>query len=63
MNDDAAKLLIRGAVAETGLDEQFNRHLGELRQNYERIKSSGEEEQAGYLFALTYFMSDIQKDQ
>ena len=63
MNDETAKLLIRGAVAETGLDEQFNRHLDELRRHYETIKALGEEEQAAYIFALTYFMSGIQKDQ
>lgn len=63
MNEETAKLLIRGAVAEAGIEAQFNRHLEELRKHYSGVKAVGEVEQAAYVLALSYFAAEIQNEQ
>lgn len=63
MNEETAKLLIRGVVAEAGIEVQFNRHLEEFRQHYSGVKAVGEFEQAAYVLALSYFAAEIQNEQ
>ena len=63
MNEETAKLLIRGAVAEAGIEVQFNRHLEEFRQHYYGVKAVSEFEQAAYVLALSYFAAEIQNEQ
>lgn len=62
MNEETAKLLIRGAVVENGIEPQFNRHLDELRKHYTGIKAVSENEQAAYVLALAYFTAEIQNE-
>lgn len=59
MNDETAKLLVRGAVSEAGLEVEFLRHLEDLRRDYVDVKATGEREQAAYVLALAYFSAEI----
>jgi hypothetical protein len=60
MSIEATKLIIRGAVAENGIEEQFNRHLSDFRKDYEDVKVLGDSEIAAYMLALSYFAAENQ---
>lgn len=63
MNEDTAKLLIRGAAAEAGIEAQFNRHLENFRTHYTGVKAVSEFELAAYVLALSYFAAEVQNEQ
>lgn len=60
MNEETAKLLIRGAVSEAGVEAEFLRHLEDFRRDYVDVKALGDREQAAYILALSYFAAEIQ---
>lgn len=61
--NDAAmvKMLIRGTVAEAGVDEQFTRDLQTFRDMYQARKEQGEKESGAFLLAVTYFCTEVQE--
>lgn len=61
--NDAAmvKMLIRGAVAEAGVEEQFTRDLQTFRDMYQARKEQGDKESGAFLLAVTYFGTEVQE--
>lgn len=56
------RLVAIGQATESGVREQFDRHLEELRGKYEVAKGSGEQEHAAFVLALSVFVTEVQDD-
>lgn len=60
MSIEATKLIIRGAVVENCIEEQFNDYLEEFREKFAEVTAEGEPAQAAYMLALSYFAAENQ---
>lgn len=61
--NDAAmvKMIIRGAVAEAGVDEQFTRDLQTFHDMFQARKEQGDKEAGAFLLAVTYFGTEFKE--
>lgn len=57
-NEDMQKLIIRGGVAEAGIEKEFKTFLSEFQNKYESLEN--DEEKAALLFAVVYFAIESQ---
>lgn len=56
---ETMKLIIRGTVAESDAEYQFNSYLDTLREQYRAAKNLGETDQAAYMMALSYLVYEL----
>jgi hypothetical protein len=60
MSVEATKLIIKGFVAENGIEEQFEEYLEEFREKLAEVKAAGDVEQTAYMLALSYLAAENQ---
>lgn len=56
--EEMQKLIIRGGVAEAGIENEFKQHLTEFQNKYESL--TNEKEKAALIFAVAYFAIELQ---